>query len=200
MGWTSFSTDYCEFNKRGQVDKRATMSREIESYGDCEVVKSAMAGGNYYAVVHNVRRDCYYLIVCLTEVKDGEFYYKDMDDTMGPCEKQCPKSILDLADKLCPCTDEYDPHGYAKAWRDECRKRLADKDSPTAFRNVGYDERIEWHVPEDSTLMMGGDSIAGMTLTLTKVRGRRSWIHKGLHWTRVPTRFVNPNDCKKLAA
>lgn len=41
------------------------------------------------------------------------FGYKDMDETCGPCEAQCPERILDL---LTPTE-----HAYALDWRARCR-------------------------------------------------------------------------------
>jgi len=40
------------------------------------------------------------------------WYYKDMDETVGPCEAKCPKSLL----KLLGPTDQ----PYAIAWRKAC--------------------------------------------------------------------------------
>ena len=45
------------------------------------------------------------------------FGYKDMDETVGPCECDCPESILDL---LTPTEFE-----YAIEWRKKCRARIA---------------------------------------------------------------------------
>ena len=55
-----------------------------------------------------------FAIVCLVSynrrAKDGMIFgYKDMTEHMGPCEAQCPASILDL---LSPTS-----HEYALAWR-----------------------------------------------------------------------------------
>lgn len=194
MGWTSFDKRYCITNKRGQVDKKATMTHELESWGT-EVVKAAMGGGNYYAVVRNSKGTAF-LIIVLTEVRGSEFFYKEMDDCMGPYECKCPKAILDLADELCPCTEEYDPNGYARAWRAKCRANLAKNQIPTAFSKVKPGDWIDWHVPEDSTLEMNGVSIAGKTISLTKWQGKRSWIaYTILGAIRVPTKYVNPADC-----
>ena len=135
-------------------------------------------------------------MVALTSVRDGEFYYKEMSDTMGPYAHECPKAVLDLADELCPCDEEYDPNGYAKKWRERCRARLAEKASPTAFSKVKVGDRIEWHVPDDSMLSVRGEYIAGRTIELTKWENRRSWITYDFGGPmRVPTKYVNPADC-----
>lgn len=196
MGWTGMGLEYCEYNANGTVNKHKTMTHELESWGT-EVIQSAMAGGNWYGVVRE-RDGRMFLLICLININKslGEFMYKDMTDTVGPYEKECPKAILDLADRLCPCTDEYDSNGWARAWRAECREAIRVKNSPTAFKNVKAGEAVLWHVPEDSYLTMNGERIAGTTLRLTKVKGRRTWIHQGLWNTRIPTKYVNPKDCE----
>ena len=197
MGWTSFSKSYCIFDKRGHVDKKETMTQEIESYGDLKVVKAVMSGTNYYSVVHNLKSGDYFLLMCLTGVRDGEFWYKEMEDTMGPCYYDCPKSILDLADALCPCTEGYDPNGWAKKWRDECRRNLEKKKLPTTYAKVKVGAEIDWHVPEDSGLEAFGAPLAGRTIRLTKWSGKRSWITYDFgRAMRVPTKFVRPEDCE----
>jgi hypothetical protein len=200
MGWTWFGKEYCKLNKRGNIDRKATMTHELESYGDVRVVRAQMVSSTYYAVIKRKRDGEHMLVVCLTQVNNNwrnpeNFGYKDMDDSMGPYERDCPKAILDLADELCPPTNE-----WARKWREDCRENLLVKNSPTAFKNVRPGESVLWHVPQDSRLMMGGESLAGKTMRLTKVKGRRSWIHKGLWNTRIPTKHVNPKDCEILEA
>ena len=196
MGWTSFSTTYCERNRRGNVDKAATMTHELESWGGIRVVKAAMGGGNYYAVVRDMRLDRHLVVVCLTRVQGGEFYYKEMTDTMGPCYHDCPKSVLDAADELCPCDEKYDPDGYARKWRTRCREKLREKALPTAFAKVRDGGQVTWSVPEDSGLMFDGIPLSGARIVLTKHRGRRTWVwHGPLFDVRVPTKYVSPSDC-----
>ena len=79
----------------------------------------------YYAAVEVVPTDGareVTAVVCLVRYnpRDAEGYvfgYKDMDETMGPCEVGCPAAILDL---LTPTTSE-----YANGWRDRCRAAIA---------------------------------------------------------------------------
>ena len=198
MGWTWFDKSGCVLNKRGQIDRKATMTKEIETYGD-KVIKAAMAGTTYYAVMQSKRDGEYTLLVCLTGVNNSpytyeNFGYKDMADYMGPNVADCPKSILDLADRLCPPTNE-----WARKWRERCRENLAIKNSPTSFKNVSYGESVVWHVPKDSYIRMGDIALAGSDVVLTKVKGYRSWIHHGMWNTKVPTKYVNPADCELVA-
>jgi len=60
-------------------------------------------------------------VVCqlrhVPRAKDGyNFGYKDMDETVGPCEFRCPATILAL---LTPTT-----HEYALDWRKRCQERI----------------------------------------------------------------------------
>ena len=62
--------------------------------------------------------------VCLVRysLRDREgfiFGYKDMSESMGPCEDSCPAKVLDL---LTP-TD----NTHALDWRTRCRARLAER-------------------------------------------------------------------------
>lgn len=51
---------------------------------------------------------------------DGyDFGYKDMEETMGPCEADCPAKILNILSAL------RDPNSYAHDWRKRCRESLA---------------------------------------------------------------------------
>jgi hypothetical protein len=69
-----------------------------------------------------------FAIVCLVSynrrAKDGMIFgYKDMTEHMGPCEAQCPVSILNL---LGPTSSE-----HALAWRQRCRDYRAKQARPS---------------------------------------------------------------------
>ena len=68
-----------------------------------------------------------------TDVKSHfNFSYKDMDESMGPGQEDCPIGILNL---LSPTSSE-----YANAWRDRCRvkaaKKKAEKSDPNSLNNL----------------------------------------------------------------
>lgn len=80
-------------------------------------------------------------LVCLVRYnpRDREGYvfgYKDMDETMGPCECECPAAILDL---LTP-TD----NGHANEWRARCRANLIRRAAKPKLRSgevVSFEQR-----------------------------------------------------------
>ena len=113
MGWTSYHAKF--YGNRGQINRKM----EIESnFSDgYSVVKSAMVGSVYYGAIRH--GDDVFGLVVLTSVDNKDWYnfsYKMMDETEGPCESRCPKSILDL---LTPTDSE-----FALAWRQRCRENI----------------------------------------------------------------------------
>lgn len=91
-----------------------------------EVLASSCPGNRvYYAAVQIMTDGApgeVFAVICLIRwnPRDKEgmvFGYKDMDETVGPYETDCPARILDL---LTP-TDR----PYALAWRERCRANLA---------------------------------------------------------------------------
>ena len=134
MGWTSYLpmhfTKSGNINRKAECDKTFTYGSDSKRY---KVLKSTMKGSVYYAAIQNIAcfdgfdddgKEIYtpiengkvWCAICLTKVKDGEFYCKDMDETMGPLYYDCPKSILNLLSE----TD----NKYALKWRQKCREKL----------------------------------------------------------------------------
>ena len=89
----------------------------------------------YYAAIKIVRPDRdreVTALVCLVRYNPRDrggyvFGYKDMDETMGPCEAECPPAILDL---LTPTKN-----AYALAWRERCRTAAARRTAKPRLRN-----------------------------------------------------------------
>ena len=134
MGWTGYTAHYY---KNGKVDRKA----ECDAYfmeglneGHFEIVKSSMVGSTYYAAVRNLKKcvgtneDGWGIyedlpeseqevrgFVFLTQVKDGELYYKDMTESMLPYYFDCPKSIIKV---LSPTDNE-----NANIWRNKCLEK-----------------------------------------------------------------------------
>ena len=128
MGWDSSSKG--SLSAKEYVRKSYVFENErVKS----EVVKDALVNrGTYYALVkvspkEEGAKPLHYLAVALVRYypsSDYDISVKHMDESMGPCEKNCPKAILDLADELSPLNDENDRNGYARAYRAACRERL----------------------------------------------------------------------------
>lgn len=138
MGWTFGPARYW---KNGKVDRKAECDRvltwarteptkgydgKIYPPSHSVVLKSAMVGSTYYAAVKREtegQEPCVWAAVFLTKGRDkwsgSDWGYKDMSEDMEPYYYDCPASILAL---LTPATSE-----GAKKWREECRKRIAEK-------------------------------------------------------------------------
>ena len=100
MGWL-FMRDM-----RGHTSPRAYLDNQFTYAGDdhrLAVLASSMVGSTYYAACERVEANGdaqVFAVVCLTKHNprstDGHvFGYKDMTEHMGPCESECPASILD---------------------------------------------------------------------------------------------------------
>ena len=129
MGWLSMMTLGRFATPKAYLDDQFTYTSETNT---SRVIASALCNMTvYYAAIervsHETEERMVFAVVCLVRynrnAKDGYiFAYKDMDETMGPCESQCPPTILDL---LTPT--EYP---YALAWRGRCRAHAQRKARP----------------------------------------------------------------------
>lgn len=107
MGWTFTAMQGIKPKEvKGVVD---SMIRS-----DAKVVKSVMVGNTYYAAVEF--RGTTTGLVVKTSIRNSEycnFGTKFIGEEEGPCERECPNSILNL---LSPTDSD-----WANQWRDKCR-------------------------------------------------------------------------------
>lgn len=126
MGWLFMRSLGGHATPKAYLDAQFTYTRPEHP---SRVLKSALVGlRTYYAAVEHgdptdEAREIWAL-VCLVRYnpRDREGYvfgYKDMSESMGPCEDACPSAILDL---LTPTTNP-----LALDWRARCRARLAER-------------------------------------------------------------------------
>jgi hypothetical protein len=113
---------------KAYLDAQFTYTRDLGEgrTSGLRVLASACVGNRvYYAAVQameNGRGGEIVAAVCLVRWNPRSpthehFGYKSMDESMGPCEADCPARILDL---LSPTSIE-----YALDWRARCRANLA---------------------------------------------------------------------------
>ena len=136
MGWCSYHVDPIYKNGKLVIDRKAECDGHFDK-DKCTVLKSAMVGSTYYAAVA-VGNEVF-AAVSLTRIDNKEycnFSYKSMDETMGPCECNCPKGIVDL---LNPTDNE-----YANDWRKSCYENLKKKHDPNALGNLPVGSVIKY--------------------------------------------------------
>jgi hypothetical protein len=124
MGWTSY------YRAPGESD-RDHLTREL--CGDyLEIVDCTTIKGTFYAAVRYTQEKGMYpvghtfglVVLQRRQPRDSyghNYYRKEIDETMGPNEAECPVRILDL---LSPTDSE-----YAQEWREACRKNATRKAS-----------------------------------------------------------------------
>jgi hypothetical protein len=149
MGWLYMQSLKGYSGPRQYLDAQFTFTKpELTS----KVLRSALVGMHvYYAAIEHIRHEknerIIFAAVCLVRYnpRDREGYifgYKDMDETVGPNEANCPEAILDL---LTPT--EYP---YAQAWRTRCRENLAarrllaSKPSPRPGQTIVFDQALSF--------------------------------------------------------
>lgn len=146
MGWL-YMTSLCGHSgPRQYLDAQLTYEAPE---GSSRVLRSALVGMRvYYAAVEVLRPGRprqVSAVVCLIRYnpRDREGYifgYKDMDESMGPGEFDCPEAILALL------TPTEQPH--AVAWRGRCRanaerrRALSAKPKPRPGQTIVFAEPI----------------------------------------------------------
>lgn len=134
MGWTST-------NRHGQPVKEFILARVLSWAPDCKhrytVLDSAIVNlKTFYAAVERIdgdtgERSVWAAVILLqygaTKSDPHDFAWKDMDETCGPCEANCPARILDL---LTP-TD----NAYAIEWRARCRANIEKRKQASRLAN-----------------------------------------------------------------
>ena len=102
MGWLYMQSLGGHAGPRQHLDAQLTYETPNRR---CRVLRSALVRmRTYYAAMEITQPDGarqVAAIVCLVHhnprARDGyPFGYKDMEETMGPCESECPPGILDL--------------------------------------------------------------------------------------------------------
>jgi hypothetical protein len=146
MGWLTmpFASMGGHPTAKAYLDAQFTYTRDVEggTKGLRILASSCPKNRTYYAaaqVMTNGIGGEIFAIVCKVlwspNSKTGEnFGYKDMEESMGPYEDDCPGSILDL---LSPTDNE-----HARGWRQRCRTRLARR-----ARRVEHGDLVKLEAP-----------------------------------------------------
>ena len=153
MGWLfmPFTSMGGHKTAKSYLDAQLTYENMLEdgSRRGLRLLASSCPGNRtYYAAVQEMADGVpgtVLAIVCLVRWNprshDGhQFGYKDMTETMGPCEADCPAAILDL---LSPTDNQ-----YALDWRARCRASLERR-----ARKLADGDRIR--LPEPMTFTDG---------------------------------------------
>lgn len=129
MGWLTMTRHHMgeHDTPKAYLDNQLTYE-QAQSDGTIKSLRvlasSCVQNRVYYAAVEQALDGVpgpAFAVICLvrwnTRASDGHvFGYKDMDETMGPCETECPERILQL---LGPSDNE-----HALDWRRRCLARL----------------------------------------------------------------------------
>lgn len=123
MGWT------CTYKQPGGSLTQFFMEHGVlrwsgESPNQYRVLDSAVVKFVHYAAIERIEKATSNRVVFATVILTKSFKadryghnfcWKDMDESMGPCEDNCPERILNLLTE----TDSE----YAREWRQRCRAK-----------------------------------------------------------------------------
>lgn len=162
MGWTSYPATCW---KKGKIDRKEECRKEFGRYYN--ILKDSMVGSVYYAALQ--RKDdvnsVIFPLIVLTSVQDCEFYYKDMDGSVGPCYYDCSESILKLITSHA---------GYTEQWIEQCRQHHRSKREFDSLLRKAAKEGNELKVtlPFDTNYFSKGDSV------ILKFESNNRWMVK----------------------
>ena len=141
MGWSVNCTPSTKAEFLAQLDRMG------EGW---EVIAARCVGNNYWRVIRNPRREVFIALDLLMSER-GCWGHKDICESMGPAEENCPLSFLDLA-PVAP--------SYGEEWRARVRKYHADRKDKAA------------------RVMLAGMcvSLYGKCYRLVSELGRKGWI------------------------
>src|SRR3546814_15808616 len=100
MGWFFMLVMGGSATPRSYLDNQFTYAHADHCL---TVLASSMVGSTYYAACERIEASggrAVFAVVCLTRPSSGArdgctFGYKDMTETMSPCESECPAATLD---------------------------------------------------------------------------------------------------------
>lgn len=119
MGW---SFDYHDIGREAHI-KRLTSASHFSP--DYEPLEHRVVGNNVWQLV--LYKPTGRKMICLDLIakeRGGGWGYKGLSEDMGPCEVNCPLSLLN---KASPVTE-----GYAVEWREKVRAYHAKRSSKAA--------------------------------------------------------------------
>jgi len=153
MGWTSYTADHYKNNMVDRVKEcESILTSESETGIKWQPLKISAKGSTVYAAVKRTEPDGHFNIyaeVILTKVSMkhwDNFCYKEIDETSGPCERNCPVSILKL---LTPTDNE-----TANKWRNDCylnaEMEATRRKDENALNNLPVGSTVEFHIGEET--------------------------------------------------
>lgn len=134
-----------------QIEKHEglfTTSTPGHSY---EILDRAIVGSTYYAAVRRTTPDhppyVFAAVILFKNPRSG-FGYKDMDESVDPCEVACPLRILNLLSPLEDMPGGAERYEYAGAWRERVRAyHQARKTQSRAGRALRNGDKIKLPEP-----------------------------------------------------
>lgn len=130
MGWLFYTDPSRVQGYAGEKDEITRLCTHTTDQSQYRPLQISKVGSTWYAAIQHTpingevsNQTAYettddgsyvFAAVFLTKYHDGCFGYKDMDETMGPCEARAPLTLINKLSKI------IDPESYAHNWRKRC--------------------------------------------------------------------------------
>lgn len=148
MGWTYTSRGRGTTHDAWFKQELSDASKTEDGHGLLKV----MGGGPGQRAVYGAyrtREGKVIAVVCLIDWRIHDYYnfgYKDMEESMGPCEHDCPRAILEM---LSPVSEVYEGKlaEWAQAWRDRCWARINERKARRPLKKgaiVKFAHELQW--------------------------------------------------------
>jgi hypothetical protein len=168
MGWTLID------HRPAGESHEDFFARELLGEGQ-EILASAHLdgiGGTFYAAVREQAGGEVWALVVLTTGRSGSrFGYKEMEESQGPAQCECPAHVLDL---LSPTTNE-----HAREWRSRCRARLRHLAAVTPGARVRFE--LDYLTPEGPC-----HTFEAVDPAQGHFRGPKETVYRLTGWRREP--------------
>jgi hypothetical protein len=117
------------------VENPVAYLAEKYNCGTLQVLAAARVGSTVYMAIRSTEKasaasHVFAAVILISNTRKHGFGYKDMDESMGPCQCDCPARIMRL---LTPIADLPNP-GYAADWRARVAERKNEKHRQRARR------------------------------------------------------------------
>jgi hypothetical protein len=143
MGWTTTTLPY---NGKMTDELKRMFTWENDAYTYKVLDSSLVRFRTWYAAIERVEKEGsksreVFAAIVLVRVNSRamEYSYKEMTEDAGPCERECPKKILNL---LTPTTSK-----YAIGWRADCWSRFNKASKRPRLRtghHIIFDEPLDF--------------------------------------------------------
>jgi len=117
MGWTSVAYSKAEHTSLTKKQAFEFITKEFWNYPIAmwhfKKAKDQWEHNEFYALMQSPQGKNFIMVIII-DIKDGEIYWKEIEESMGPAYCNCPKDMFKFV---------VAPNGHAIKWREQCESK-----------------------------------------------------------------------------